>query len=168
MLRRATITCELVALAFVSTGAAAQTPTTPQPAPADTEVARIVVRRPTVVAFLVVPAGAVDTLPDFAVVADDWNYAMATLGDSLQKSGIDFALVTEPRLRLTSAGAADASFALDPGLATGYVFARPGETPCIRRGPADLDVVLAAARAYFGGERSRESRALAACGRATR
>jgi hypothetical protein len=50
------------------------------------EVQRVTITKPTVVAFLVVPNGAVDTLPDLAVIAEDWNYGMATLGDSLRRS----------------------------------------------------------------------------------
>jgi hypothetical protein len=128
------------------------------------EVARLVVTRPTVIAYLVVPAGAVDTLPDFAVLADDWNFAMATLGDSLEARGVAFALVTESRLRISSRGTADVSFSLDEAPAVGYVFARPGEPPCIRRGPAELDVVLATTDAFFRRGRSPASRAREACG----
>jgi hypothetical protein len=142
----------------------AQGPVTARPPAAIAETARLVVSRPTVIAYLVVPPGAVDTLPDLAVLADDWNFAMATLGDSLEARGIDFALVTEPRLRISSPGAADVSFSLDEAPAAGYVFARPGEPPCIRRGPAELDRILAAAGTFFAHGRSRAMRARKACG----
>jgi hypothetical protein len=155
------------ALALIPTAGMAQAPdrsdTSRAPAVvADT--ARLVVTRPTVVAFLVVPAGAVDTLPDLAVIADDWNYAMATLGDSLEARGIGFALVTQPRLRISSAGTADVFLSLEEAPAAGYVFARPGEPACIRRGPAELDVILAAASSFFSNGMSPASRAREACG----
>ena len=56
--------------------------------------ADVTVTRPTVIAYFVIPNGAVDTLPDLAVEADDWNVAMAALGDSLQASGIGFTMAT--------------------------------------------------------------------------
>jgi len=146
----------------------AQTRATPRPPDAVAETARVVVTRPTVIAFLVVPPGAVDTLPDLAVLADDWNVAMATLGDSLEARGIAFALVTEPRLRIGSPGTSEVSFSLDEAPAVGYVFARPGEAPCIRRGPAELDAVLAAAGTFFGRATPPALRAREACGSPSR
>jgi hypothetical protein len=124
----------------------------------------LVVARPTVVAYLVVPPGAVDTSEALAITADDWSYAMATLGDSLEAHGIAFTLETAPRLRIAVPGAPARTFALDEGIAAGYVFARPGAPPCIRRGAADADVVLAAARVFFGDDSSAEARARVACG----
>lgn len=43
--------------------------------------ATVVVARPSVIAYLVVPRAAVDTSADVAVLADDWNVATATVGD---------------------------------------------------------------------------------------
>jgi hypothetical protein len=94
----------------VALPAMAQQPPETRPA---VDTAHVVVTQPTVIAYLVVPAGAVDTNPELAVLADDWNVAMATLGDSLIANGIRFALVTEPRLRVRSKGARDAVFSLN-------------------------------------------------------
>jgi hypothetical protein len=124
----------------------------------------LVVTRPIVVAYLVVPPGAVDTSEALAVTADDWNYAMATLGDSLAAHGVALALETAPRLRIVMPGMPARTFALDEEPAAGYVFARPGTPPCIRRGPADPDVVLAAARVFFGEDSSAAARVRVACG----
>jgi hypothetical protein len=159
---RLQVRCACVALVVAATGATAQAPTVPA------EVAHVVVTRPTVIAYLVVPKGAVDTLPDLAVVADDWNYAMATLGDSLEAHGVGLAMVTESRLRISSRGAPDVVYSLDAPPAAGYVLVRPGVPPCIRRTPAEPDVIVAAARAYFGKAGSRASRARVACGLTTR
>jgi hypothetical protein len=152
------VRCAYLAIVFAATRVTAQAPTVPA------DVAHVVVTRPTVIAFLVLPKGAVDTLPDLAVEADDWNYAMATLGDSLEAHGFASAMVTESRLRISSRGATDVVFSLDAPPAAGYVFARPGAPPCIRRAPAEPDVIVAAARAYFGRAGSRASRARVACG----
>jgi hypothetical protein len=111
------------------------------------DTATIVVTRPTVVAYLVMPPGAVDSSADLAVLADDWNVAMATLGDSLAAHGVRLALVTEPMLRVRVAGRHDVVLALDGKPPAGYVFARPGMAPCLRRGAAEVDEVLRAARA---------------------
>lgn len=121
-----------------------------------TDVARVVVTRPTVVAYFVARQGEVDTLPDLAVAADDWNYAMAALGDSLAAHGVAHVLVTQPRLRVASRGAAPVTFTLGETSATGYVFVRPGRLPCIRRGYLEPDSVLAMARALVGAT-SRDS-----------
>ena len=129
-----------------------------------TDTTTIVVTRPTVIAYLVIPEGAVDSQPDVAVLADDWNVAMATLGDSLEAHGIAFALVAESRLTVRSAGRRDVVFALDAKPAAGYVYARPGETPCLRRGPAEVDEVLAAARVLVNRRISPSARARALCG----
>jgi hypothetical protein len=129
--------CACVALVLAATGATARAPAVPA------GVAHVVVTRPTVIAYLVVPHGAVDTLPDLAVVADDWNYAMATLGDSLEAHGVALAMVTESRLRISSRGSPDVVYSLDAAPAAGYVFARPGTPPCIRRAPAEPDVIVA-------------------------
>jgi hypothetical protein len=105
----------------------------------------VVVTKPTVIAYLVIPEGAVDSLPDVAVLADDWNVAMATLGDSLAAHRIAFALVTETHLRVRSAGRRDVVLRLDAQPAAGYVYARPGAPPRLRRGAKELHEVLAAA-----------------------
>ena len=148
--------CACLALVFTAARATAQAPTVPA------EIAHVVVTRPTVIAYLVVPHGAVDTLPDLAVVADDWNYAMASLGDSLEALGVALAMVTQSRLRISSRGAPDVAYSLDAPPAAGYAFVRPGAPPCIRRTPAEPDVILTAARTFFGRTGSRASRARAA------
>ncbi|MFL5618027.1 MAG: hypothetical protein ACJ79A_06465 [Gemmatimonadaceae bacterium] len=111
------------------------------------DTATVVVTHPTVVAYLVVPTGAVDSSADLAVLADDWNVAMATLGDSLSAYGIRLALVTQPMLRMRLAGRRDVMFVLDEEPAAGYVFAQPGMAPCLRRGAAEVGDVLRAAGA---------------------
>ena len=112
-------------------------------------LAHIEVSRPTVAAYFIIPDGAVDTMPDLAVRADDWNYAMATVGDSLEANGFAFTLITGPRLRLTTSSGLDTTLTLGEPLTAGYVFVRPGHRPCVRRRPLDPDSVLAAARALF-------------------
>jgi hypothetical protein len=131
-------------------------------APAETTT--LVVSRPTVIAYLVVPAGAVDTSDSLAVLADDWNVAMATLGDSLAARGIFFALVTQARLRVRMAGRRDVLLALDVEPTAGYVYARPGMTPCVRRGALEIDEVLRATRALVDRRMSAEARTRAMCG----
>ena len=152
-----------LAIAVAPAVGAAQDRVSP-PAPPPAETARLVVRRPTVVAYLVVPPGAVDTSPDLAVVADDWNYSMATLGDSLQARGIRLVLVTEPALRVGSRGAAAVTLSLGEGVGAGYVFVRPGAPPCVRRGGAEIESVLAAADAFFTRGPSRRRRSRDPCG----
>ncbi|HEX6048280.1 MAG TPA: hypothetical protein VFZ21_03400 [Gemmatimonadaceae bacterium] len=127
------------------TGAAADTPTSVDVG----DLAQIAVSRPTVAAYFIVPDGAVDTMPDLAVKADDWNYAMATVGDSLEANGVGFALIIEPRLRLTSSHGLDTTLTLGEPLTAGYVFVRPDEAPCVRRRPLDPDSVLTVARRVF-------------------
>ena len=138
----------------------------PGAAAADTATVHVI--RPTVVAYLVIEPGAVDTSADLAVLADDWNVAMSTLGDSLQARGIGFALVTEARLRVRMAGRRDALFALNEAPAAGYVFIRPGMTPCVRRGAAELDEVLRTAHTLLGGRVPREAARRALCGAGSR
>jgi len=127
------------------------------------ETATVVVARPTVVAYLVVPPGAVDTSADLAVLADDWNVAMATLGDSLAAHGIAFALVTDSRLRVRVTGRRDVVLSLDDSTAAGYVFARPGSVPCVRRRPAEPDDVLRAARSLAMRGMTSDARTRADC-----
>jgi hypothetical protein len=133
----------------------------PKPAPVDT--ATVVVSRPTVIAYLVIPKGAVDTSADLAVLADDWNFAMATLGDSLEAHGIAFTIVTESRLRMRVTGQRDVVLALDDPTAAGYVLARPGSAPCVRRRPAEPDDVLRAARTLATRGMTTEARTRASC-----
>lgn len=121
------------------------------------------VNRPTVVAYLVIPAGAVDTSADLAVLADDWNVAMATLGDSLEARGIGFTLVTEPRLRVRTPGRRDVVLRLNEEPAAGYVFVRPGMAPCMQRGAAELEEVLRAARRLLGGRVPSDAARRAMC-----
>jgi len=124
--------------------------------------------RPTIVAYLVVPAGAVDTSADLAVLADDWNVAMATLGDSLEARGIGFALATESRLRVRMPGRRDTVLALNAAPAAGYVFVRPGMTPCLRRGAAEPDEVLRTAGTLLGRRAPSEHARRALCGARSR
>jgi hypothetical protein len=88
-----------------------------------------------------------------AVEADDWNVAMATLGDSLEASGIGLAIATEPRVRLAIAGRPDTTLDLGAFRASGYVFVRPGARPCVRPGGADADSVKVMARAFANDAR---------------
>jgi hypothetical protein len=127
------------------------------------DTATVRVTRPTVVAFLVVPAGAVDTSADLAVLADDWNVAMATLGDSLEAHGIRFTLVTESQLHVRMPGRRDVVLGLNEEPATGYVFVRPGMAPCMQRGAAELEEVLRAARRLLGGRVPSEAARRAMC-----
>jgi hypothetical protein len=127
--------------------ACAPTPDVPPAA----ETADLAINRPTVIAYFIVPNGAVDTMPDLAVSADDWNYAMATLGDSVEAAGFAFALMTRPNVRLVSERAPTRLVALGEPFTAGYAFVRPGEPPCVRRSPFDADSVLVVARALFAG-----------------
>jgi len=127
------------------------------------DTATVVVTRPTVIAYLVVVRGAVDTSADLAVLADDWNVAMATVGDSLESHGIAFALVTESRLRVRAQGRRDVVLALDDSTAAGYVFARPGSAPCVRRRPAELEEVLRAGRTLATRGMTSDARTRANC-----
>ena len=152
MRRRSNIPLCLLTAWLVAVAASCTQPPRPESSPADTvatESATVTVSRPTVVAYFIVPDGAVDTLPDLAVRADDWNYAMAMVGDSLEANGFGFALVTGPRVRLTEEGGLDTTLTLGEPLTAGYVFARPGALPCVRRRALDPDSVLAAARVAF-------------------
>jgi hypothetical protein len=123
----------------------------------------VVVMRPTIIAYLVIPDGAVDTSADLAVLADDWNVAMATVGDSLESHGIAFTLVTKSRLRMRVAGWHDVLLALDDSTAAGYVFASPGSAPCVRRRPAELDEVLRAGRTLATRGMTSDARTRAQC-----
>lgn len=121
------------------------------------DVARLAVARPTVIAYLVVPEGAVDTCPDLAVIADDWSYAMAALGDSLEARRVAHLLVTESVLRVAPRGARPVTIALGATGESGYVFARPGARPCLRRGWLDPDTVLAAASRFLAPADARRA-----------
>jgi hypothetical protein len=123
-----------------------------QPSPADTAgAAHVTVMRPTVVTYFVIPPGAVDTLSDLAVEADDWNFSMASLGDSLEASGIGLAIVTDSRLWLSVQGRPDTTLGLGAFRESGYVFARPGARICVRRGGVDPDSLKLLARRYARG-----------------
>jgi hypothetical protein len=143
--------------------ARAQSSGGPRRPAAHRDTATVVTEVPTVVAYLVVPAGAVDSSAALAVLADDWNVAMATLGDSLSAHGIRLALVTQPMLRVRSARRRDLVLALDAEPAAGYVFVGPGMAPCLRRGAADIDEVLRAARTTVDSRTSSAARARAGC-----
>lgn len=132
------------------------------------DTATVDVAGPTIVAYLVIVPGAVDTSADLAVLADDWNVAMATLGDSLETRGIRFTLVTGSRLRVRMPGRRDTVLALNEEPAAGYVFARPGMAPCMRRGAAELDEVLRTARILLGRQAPSEAARRATCGARSR
>jgi hypothetical protein len=138
------------------------------PGAAAADTATVHVTRPTVVAYLVVPAGAVDTSADLAVLADDWNVAMATLGDSLEARGIRFTLATESWLRVRVPGRRDTVLALNGEPAAGYVFIRPAVAPCQRRGAAELDEVLRTASTLLGRQAPSEAARRAICGARSR
>jgi hypothetical protein len=118
-----------------------------RPAP-EAAVTDVGITRPTVIAYFIVPPGAVDTSRDLAVEADDWNVSMATLRDSLDASGIGLAMTTQPNLRLRIAGKRDRTLILGTPGSAGYVFVAPDRGPCVRAGGADADWVMAAARAF--------------------
>jgi len=139
-----------VAAAVIASQALSACAPTPDVPPA-AETAELAINRPTVIAYFIVPDGAVDTMPDLAVSADDWNYAMATLGDSVEAAGFTFALVTRPNVRLVSARVSGRLLTLGESFTGGYAFVRPGEPPCVRRSPLDPDSVLVVARALFAG-----------------
>ena len=128
------------------------------------DTATVVVAAPTVIAYLVLAPGVVDSSADLAVVADDWSFAMATLRDSLTRHGVQLALVTESRLRVQVVGERDTVLVLDDEPKVGYMFARPGIGPCRRRGAADPDEVLRAARALVDRRMSSGARTRAMCG----
>jgi hypothetical protein len=111
--------------------------------------ARIAITGPTVIAYFLVPPGAVDTMPNLAVEADDWNVAMATLRDSLDAGRIDLAMTTMPTVQIEAATATPTVLSLGPALSAGYVFVRPGDAPCVRRGGVDEAELLATARQFF-------------------
>jgi hypothetical protein len=111
--------------------------------------ARIAITGPTVIAYFLVPPGAVDTMPNLAVEADDWNVAMATLRDSLDAGRIDLAMTTMPTVQIEAATATPTVLSLGPALSAGYVFVRPGDAPCVRRGGVDQAELLATARQFF-------------------
>jgi hypothetical protein len=110
---------------------------------------RHVITGPTVIAYFLVPPDAVDTMPNLAVEADDWNYAMAMLRDSLEASRIAFVMATNPDIQLDSVGPQPVVLRLGDPLSAGYVFVRRGEIPCVRRGGADQAELLATARRFF-------------------
>jgi hypothetical protein len=113
--------------------------------------ATVTVTRLTVIAYFVIPPGAVDTLPDLAVEADDWNVSMATLADSLAANGIGFAMATDTTVRLRLGAGRDTTIALGPFKSSGYIFVQPSGPTCVRNGGADVDSVLAIARGVTRG-----------------
>lgn len=121
-------------------------------------VARVQIDGPTVIAWLVVPEGAVDTLPDLAVIADDWNFAMAALGESLATHGIAYALVTDSVLRVPRDDGGDVRISLGAIGQGGYVFAAPDAAPCVRRDLSDATEVPAIARRLLASRPAPEDR----------
>ena len=117
--------------------------------PADSTA--LVVTRATVVAYLVLADGAVDSLPDVAVLADDWSYAMASLGDSVEARGFAFTMWTRRQLIVRRPGVARAD-TLTLGDA-GYVLVPATGAPCVGRIPVNPERVLGAATRFFGDGR---------------
>jgi hypothetical protein len=113
--------------------------------------AQISVTRPTVISWFVVPPGAVDTLSDLAVEADDWSFSMAALRDSLEASGIGLAMVLDSLVRVRVEGGRDTTVALGGFRSSGYLFARPNGPFCAHPGGTRADSVVATARAYARG-----------------
>ena len=127
---------------------------TPPPARrAEAQSSRVTVTRPTVISYFVIPSGAVDTMPDLAVEADDWNVGMASLRDSLEANGFDLAMVSDSVVNVRVVGHADTTLALGPFKSSGYVFVRPNGPFCVWPGGADADSIMARARAYVRSER---------------
>ena len=120
---------------------------------AEAQASRVTVTRPTVISYFVIPSGAVDTMPDLAVEADDWNVGMAALRESLDANGVDLAMVLDSVVSVHVVGRADTTLVLGPFKSSGYVFVRPNGPFCVRPGGADADSVMARARAYVRSER---------------
>ena len=106
----------------------------------------LTVTRPTVVAYLVVTPGAVDTQPELAVLADDWAYAMAALGDSVAARGFAFALHTDSTLVVRQSGRPPETLALG---AAGFVLIPAAGGACVGREAMEPDALLAAATRFF-------------------
>lgn len=135
--------CAALAVALACRPAASQRhDSAAAPAPGE---ARVTVTGPTVIAWLVVPPGAVDTSEAMAVTADDWNYAMAWLRDSLAAHGIRLVDTSDSMVRIASPGVAELTLPLRDG---GYILARPGDRLCALEG-ADADLAFASAVARF-------------------
>src|SRR5688500_7902295 len=82
--------------------------------------AHVSATRPRLIAYSIPPPASVDTMPNLAVEADDWNYAMAMLRDSLEASGVALALAVDGVVRIDSAGSRDIVMRLGPPLTAGY------------------------------------------------
>jgi hypothetical protein len=120
-------------------------PAAPAATPRDSGV--LEVTRPTVVAYFVIPPGAVDTNPDLATTADDWNYAMSILGDSVEARGFGFTMWIDPQIVIRRPGRARLdTVALGK---VGYVFVPPTGVPCVGHGWMDPDELVAAATRFF-------------------
>lgn len=144
--------CVAVVLACTKPDSKPDRPSANTSAPLSTatgDTTHVTVTRPTVIAYFLIPPGAVDTMPNLAVEADDWNVSMATLSDSLEGSGIGFAMVTQPIAQIDSAAPQPVVLTLGAPLTAGYVFVRRGDAPCVRRGGMDQGDVLATARRFF-------------------
>jgi hypothetical protein len=131
-------------------------------------IAAIPITGPTVIASFVVPPGAVDTMPDLAVEADDWNVAMATLRDSLEAGRIALAMTTMPAVQITAPGTKPIMVSLGPVFSAGYVFVRPGDAPCLRRGGVDQAELVATARRFFSRAPSPADTSSQRCGPTSR
>lgn len=117
----------------------------PGPRVADSTGLRIT--RPTVIAYLVIAPGEVDSNPDMAVVADDWNYAMSILGDTIEARGWAFTMAIDSVLVVRRPGRAKPD-TLALGRA-GYVLVPMTGAPCVGGAPMDPEEVVAAATRFF-------------------
>lgn len=117
------------------------------------------VTRPTVIAYLTLAPGAVDSQPDVAVLADDWAYGMSILGDSVQARGWAFAMWTEPRVAVRRGARVD-RIALGEA---GYVLVMPTGDACVGRGAMEPDSLLAAAARWFGAPQATDAPGVRAC-----
>jgi hypothetical protein len=102
-------------------------------------------------------------MPELAVATDDWSFGMATLGDSVRAHGWALQLVTQSKLRLASSGVEPLLIKLGDLGSAGYVFARPGEAPCLRRHGLTPDSTLAAASDWFAEGSAAERRKKLKC-----
>lgn len=146
-LRAPRVLASLVALLLAAAPAlpAQVVPAVPAATPRDSGV--LDVARPTVVAYFIIPPGAVDTNPDLAVTADDWNYAMSILGDSVEARGFGFTMWIDPQMVVRRPGRARTdTVALGK---VGYVFVPPTGAPCVGHGWMAEEELLAAATRFF-------------------
>lgn len=106
---------------------------------------------PLVVAFFVAAQADLDADPDAATAADDWQFYLPRIRDTLVARGVAFGSWTGGTLRVREAGRGGAERVLvlaDSGV--GYVLLRPGVAPRILRGVDTGERVFAESANYFG------------------